>query len=30
MALVDQDSAQVRFPPPLIVLGMLLLGLAVW
>ena len=28
MALVDQDSAQVRFPPPLIVLGMLLLGLA--
>ena len=28
MALVDQDSAQVRFPPPLIVLRMLLLGLA--
>ena len=29
MALVDEDSAQVRFPPPLIVLGLLLLGLAV-
>ena len=28
MALVDHDSAQVRFPPPLVVLGSLLLGLA--
>jgi len=28
MALVDQDSAQVRFPPPLVVLGCLLAGLA--
>ena len=28
MALVDEDSAQVRFPPPLIVLGLLLLGVA--
>ena len=28
MALVDADSANVRFPPPLIVLGALLLGLA--
>lgn len=27
MALVDADSAQVRFPPPLIVLGALLVGL---
>ena len=26
MALVDADSAQVRFPPPLIVLGCLFLG----
>ena len=26
MALVDPDSAQVRFPPPLIVLGALFLG----
>ncbi len=28
MAMVDSDSAQVRFPPPLVVLGSLLLGLA--
>ena len=27
MALVDEDSAQVRFPPPLIVFGCLMLGL---
>tara|TARA_B000000460_G_scaffold218031_1_gene168324 strand:- start:437 stop:907 length:471 start_codon:yes stop_codon:yes gene_type:complete len=27
MALVDEDSAQVRFPPPLIVFGALMLGL---
>lgn len=29
MPLVDEDSAQVRFPPPLIVLGSLLLGFAI-
>lgn len=29
MALVDQDSAQVRFPPPLIVLGSLFLGVGI-
>ncbi|GAB5347932.1 methyltransferase family protein [Alteriqipengyuania sp. 357] len=28
MALVDDDSAKVRFPPPVIVLGSLLLGFA--
>ncbi|MBD59127.1 MAG: isoprenylcysteine carboxyl methyltransferase [Citromicrobium sp.] len=28
MAIVDEDSAQVRFPPPLIVFGALFLGLA--
>ena len=28
MALVDDDSAQVRFPPPLVVLGSLFLGIA--
>ena len=27
MALVDEDSAKVRFPPPLIVLGCLMLGI---
>ncbi|MBB3033271.1 methyltransferase family protein [Alteriqipengyuania lutimaris] len=29
MALVDENSAQVRFPPPLIVLGSLFLGVGV-
>ena len=29
MALVDEDSARVRFPPPLIVLGALFLGFGV-
>ena len=29
MALVDEDSAGVRFPPPLIVLGALLLGVGI-
>ena len=29
MALVDEDSAGVRFPPPLIVLGALFLGIGI-